>query len=85
MRPCRVARDSEWANTRLLELRAPVTQELDLVRSGGGPVEEVEEKERSPVAEELLNGLSLVRRGPHRRGRNSIAYLEHRRGAYFAS
>src|ERR671931_360295 len=45
VRPRRVARDAEPLDTHFFELRAPVTQELHLVCSGGRPVEEVEEKQ----------------------------------------
>ena len=37
---------AERGHSRLLELRPPVTQEDQLVRSGARPVEEVEEEER---------------------------------------
>src|SRR5207247_6377967 len=39
VRPLGIARDAERADTRREELRAPVTQELHLVRSGRRPVE----------------------------------------------
>ena len=45
MRVRRVARDRERLHARVLQLRSPVTQELELGRSGRGPVEEVEEEE----------------------------------------
>jgi hypothetical protein len=48
VRPRGVTRDAG-----LLELRAPVTQELQLARSGRGPVEEVEDEESPAVAEHL--------------------------------
>ena len=54
VRPVRVARDAEGADTRSLEVRAPVTQEPQLLRSGGRPVEEVEEEEHRAVLEQLL-------------------------------
>src|SRR5205823_1181361 len=53
VRPGRVAGDAEESDSPLREFRAPVTQELHLVRSGRRPVEEVEEEERTPVGNEL--------------------------------
>src|SRR6476620_2095367 len=44
--PGRVARDRERRHARFLELRSPVTQELELVRSGRRPGEQEEQKER---------------------------------------
>src|SRR5579859_4684186 len=51
LHPCdvgvrRVARDRERLHAGALQLRSPVTQELELGRSGGGPVEEIEEQEQ---------------------------------------
>ena len=40
-------------HAQLVELGSPVTQELHLVRSGGGPVEEVEDEQLRPVLDEL--------------------------------
>jgi hypothetical protein len=50
MRPGGIARDPEGPDTCLLEFRAPVTQELQLARSGRRPVEEVKEEERATIA-----------------------------------
>src|SRR6266536_6132942 len=76
--PLGIAGDAEWANTRCQELTAPVTQELHLVRSGGRPVEEVEDEERRPVPEQLVETAPLVRCGPNGRLRNSVCYSQHR-------
>jgi len=73
----RVARDPEGADTQLLELRAPVTQELEFVRSGPGPVEEIEEDERRRAGEELREPGGRVRSGPHRHVRDGFAHGQH--------
>src|SRR5439155_25879156 len=54
VRPRRVARDAELLDAGLLELRAPVTQELHLARSGRGPVEEVEQKQGGAVLDDVV-------------------------------
>ena len=64
VRPRRVAGDAERPDTRRLELLAPVTQELHLVRSGGRPVEEVEDEQRTAVHQQLLERASHLRRRP---------------------
>ena len=70
----RVARDADRLDSHLVELGSPVTQELHLVRSGGRPVEEVEDEQLRPVLEQLRHRHGLVRdRGrPLRRGRDRL-------------
>jgi len=79
VRPGRVARDSEDGDPCSLEVRAPVTQELHLVRSGRGPVEEVEEEQERPAVAELGDRGRLAGREPDRRLGNMVACGEHRR------
>ena len=50
----RVARDAEDTYAGPLELGAPVTQELQFLRSGRRPVEEVEEQQGGAILEQLL-------------------------------
>ena len=50
----RIAGNAEDAHPCPLELRAPVTQESQLLRSGRRPVEEVEEQQHRAVFEQLL-------------------------------
>ena len=76
--PLGIAGDAEWAHTHCQELRAPVTQELHLVRSGGRPVEEVEDEERRPVREQLVETAPLVRCCQDGRVRDSVSYSQHR-------
>src|SRR5829696_3591834 len=78
VRPCRVSRDTHRLDAGSLELPAPVTQELHLVRSGGRPIEEVEEQQLRALADEVAEPRGLVRRRPDRRVRNRLADLEHR-------
>ncbi|MDX6437728.1 MAG: hypothetical protein QOF45_311 [Gaiellaceae bacterium] len=54
MRPVRVAGDAEDAHARVLEIEPPVTQEHQLLRSGGRPVEEVEEEQDGAVLEQFF-------------------------------
>ena len=82
--PLGIPGDAEWADARLPELRAPVTQELHLVRSGGRPVEEVEDEERGTVRKEIRDRPTLVRSGPDGRSRDPVTYLQHRGADYFA-
>src|SRR5438128_3614373 len=63
----RIARDRERLHPGLLQLRSPVTQELELGRSGRGPVEEVEEEEQRAVMKELADARALAWRRPHDR------------------
>ena len=62
MRPDRVAGDRERPDAHRRQIVAPVTQEQDLVRSGGRPVPEVEAEERVPRAEHLLQWAGLLAR-----------------------
>src|SRR5205809_887995 len=71
VRPWGIARRAVHAHTRFVELFAPVTQELHLVRSGGRPIEEVEEEERAAVAGELRDRALLSRPRPD----TCVAYL----------
>ena len=48
------------------------------MRSGGGPVEQVEEEKCASVAQQLSDAASLLRRAPHGHVWNSIAHLQHR-------
>src|SRR5437899_1164171 len=85
VRPLGIAGDAEWADTRREELRAPVTQELHLVRSGRGPVEEVEEEERRSVREHCVERLLLVGSSQDGCSGDLVAYGEHAREPYVAS
>ena len=77
LRPGRVARDRKRQDAGLVELRSPVTQELELVRSGRRPGEEEEEKERGCLSDEIRNRRRLAWRHPNRGPRNSLAGLDH--------
>src|SRR4029078_5066331 len=77
VRPRRVAGDTERPNPQCLELRSPVTQELQLVRSRPGPVEEEEEQQDRPVLDDLLDRVLLARADPDGRMRDPVAGLEH--------
>src|SRR5436190_19875980 len=79
MRPGRVARDAERPHACLLELPAPVTQELHFARSGRGPVEEVEDEQGAAVGEQRRQLAPFVRRGPDGRVRYSVAGPQHAR------
>src|SRR5439155_1789142 len=74
--PLGIAGDAEWAHTHCQELRAPVTQELHLVRSGGRPVEEIEDEECRPVREQLVETAPLVRCCQDGRVRDSVSYSQ---------
>jgi hypothetical protein len=78
LRPARVARDRERQDSCLLELRSPVTQELELVRSGRRPGEQEEEEERGRVVDELRDPGRLPWSEPDGCVRNLIAGSEHR-------
>ena len=54
MRPARIARDAEDADTCGGELGLSVTQEAQLLRSGRRPVEEIEQEQDRAFREELL-------------------------------
>src|SRR4029077_8331660 len=74
----RVARDRERLHARVLQLRSPVTQELELARSGGRPVEEIEEEEERALMKELADAGALARRRPDDRvERRLLPDLEH--------
>src|SRR5204863_9085825 len=74
----RVARDRERLDSRLLQLRSPVTQELELARSGRGPVEEIEEEEQRAVVDEVADARPLAWRRPHHRlERRLLPDLQH--------
>src|SRR5690349_8763321 len=75
--PGRVARDAVRLDARVPELRAPVTQGLHLVRSGRGPVEEVEEEEDRPFGCDLDEAGGLVRRRPDLRVGDALADPDH--------
>src|SRR5205085_2492956 len=77
VRPGRIAGDAEDAHARLLELPAPVTQELELVRSGRRPVEEVEDEQDRAVGPQ--RGDSRLVAGPalHARLRGAPTHVRH--------
>src|SRR5436190_10122195 len=60
------------------ELVAPVTQELQLARSGRRPVEQIEEEEHRDVGEHLADRSALLRRRPHPRVRDALSHGQHR-------
>ena len=60
VRPGRVARDRERPDLAGREVVAPVTQEHELVRSGGRPVVEVKTHQAAPSAENLLQWTRLL-------------------------
>ena len=59
--PRGVARDADGLHAERFELRSPVTQELEFVRSGGGPVEQVEDEQLRPVVDQVEHRQRLVR------------------------
>src|SRR5207245_4085116 len=77
VRPRRVAGDPDRLDAGLVEVRSPVTQELELVRSGRGPVEEVEDEQLRPVLDELAHRERLARAEEDRGVGGAIAGLEH--------
>src|SRR4029078_1570249 len=77
VRPGRIAGDPVRTDTSLLELCAPVTQELHFARSGGRPVEEVEDEQRAAVTQQLVEWASLVWRRPDARRGNLFADADH--------
>ena len=77
LRPRRVPRDRERRYVGLLELRSPVTQELELVRSGRGPGEQEEEEERRPACDEVRADHRLPRSHPNRRVGDIVSGTEH--------
>ena len=87
LRPGGVARDRVRRDARLLELRSPVTQELELVRSGRGPGEEEEDEERRAARDEVDAAGGIPRSHPNscvgcgRAGLQHGASLLRRRGA----
>jgi hypothetical protein len=78
LRVRRVARDRERGDPGLLELRSPVTQELELVRSGGRPGEEEEGEQRVPVFDEPCTCRLLARSEPDGCFWNAVAWSEQR-------
>src|SRR5581483_8812293 len=86
VRPRRVSRDAEAADAGGLELGSPVTQELELVRSRRGPVEEVEEQEDRAVLDDLPHRHGLARAEPDGRAeRDRVAGPEHQAPTSFAT
>ena len=77
VRPGGVARDPERLDAERFELLAPVTQELHLVRSRRGPVEEVEEQQNGTVGDDLRNRVLLARPDPDGRVGDPVADGEH--------
>ena len=69
--PRRVARDPDRLHAQLVERLSPVTQELHFVRSGGRPVEEIEDEQLRPVlhAAPPWSRARSARGRPSRRGR----------------
>jgi hypothetical protein len=64
---------------RFVELMLPVTQELELVRSGAGPIEEVEEKERRPLGDDRPQSDGLAGSGVDGDVGNRLPGREHAR------
>src|SRR4029453_4597997 len=79
VRPRRVARGGHRPYTCLLELLAPVTQELHFVRSGARPVEKVEEHEDRPFLHEVTEGERLAWSEPDLGLGDGVAHAEHDR------
>ena len=77
VRPGRVAGDADRLHPDRVELGSPVTQELQFVRSGGGPVEQVEDEQLRPVVDELEHRERLVRSEEDLRVGDAVAGLEH--------
>jgi len=75
LRPARVARDRERRDPRLLELRSPVTQELELVCSGRRPGEEEEKQKERPPEIRYPDGLPGCE--PDGRVRYGVSESEH--------
>ena len=79
VRPRRVARDPERADAGRFEIVPPVTQEVQLARSGRRPVVDVKAEQREPVAEHVAERSCLLARSrPNGDVRNGAAGLEHR-------
>jgi len=79
LRPGRVARDRVRRDARPLELGSPVTQELELVRSGRRPGEEEEEEKRRAPGDEVGADHRLPRSHPDRRVGDAVSVAQHRR------
>src|SRR5581483_2946983 len=77
VRPRLVARDGVRLRAGRAKLVAPVTQELELARSGRGPVEEVEDEEDRPVAQDLVQRRALLRRRPDTDVPDALADADH--------
>jgi hypothetical protein len=77
LRPRRIARDRVWRDAGLLELRSPVTQELELVRSGRRPGEQEEQEERGAPRDEVGADHRLARSHPDRRIRDGVTGAQH--------
>src|SRR5439155_8085670 len=75
LRPGRVARDRERPHPGRIELRSPVTQELELVRSGRRPGEEEEKQKERP--REVLHRDGLPRCEPDGRVGDWFADTQH--------
>jgi len=78
VRPWRIARDTDRPDPCCGEIVAPVTQQLELIRSGGRPVVDVEAQESETRAEDVTESSRLLAdRGPHPHVRNRATTLEH--------
>jgi hypothetical protein len=75
-RPRRVARDAEDLDAGSVEFRSPVTQELELVRSGRAPREQEEQKQRCAVFDEVGQTRRLAWREPDLSVRHAVADAE---------
>jgi hypothetical protein len=77
VRPRRVARDRVRLNAGGAKLLAPVTQELQLARSGRRPVEQIEEKEDRAARDDFSERCALPRRRPHARVGDPVVGGQH--------
>src|SRR5207237_892069 len=74
----RVARDRVRLDPCGLQFLSPVTQELELTRSGRGPVEEIEQEQDRAIVEKIADRRALARSRPdHRLERRSFSRTEH--------
>src|SRR4029077_13576624 len=75
----RIARNRERLDTGVLQVRSPVTEELELARSGRRPVEEIEKEQQRAPMKQLADARALARRRPDDGvERRAVPDLEHR-------
>jgi hypothetical protein len=78
VRPDGIAGDPQGTDAGRCKILAPVTQEQDLVRSGGRPVPQVEAQKRQSFAEDLAERAgAFAGRGPDADVRDAVAGAEH--------